>query len=106
MAELEQTSAEGVSDSGLVRVTAGADGKILSAELNARVMRLDSYRLAEEFTAAANRAQEAAAAQVRDLVGEVIGEPGAGPRRPCDHEYRRRRSTGTHAGTPKGSPGC
>ena len=78
MAELEQTSAEGVSDSGLVRVTAAADGKIVSTELNARAMRLDSYSLAEEFTAAANRAQEAAAARVRELVGEVIGDPGAG----------------------------
>ena len=85
MAELEQTSAEGVSDSGLVRVTAAADGKIVSTELNARAMRLDSYSLAEEFTAAANRAQEAAAARVRELVGEVIGEPRRRPRRPADH---------------------
>jgi hypothetical protein len=51
-------------------------------------MRLDSYSLAEEFTAAANRAQEAAAARVRELVGEVIGDPGAGPRRSADHEGR------------------
>ncbi|MGW5558845.1 YbaB/EbfC family nucleoid-associated protein [Micromonospora sp. NPDC003944] len=89
MAELEQSSAEGVSDSGLVRVTAAADGKIVSTELNARAMRLDSYTLAEEFTTAANRAQEAAAAQVRELVGEVIGEPGAAPGRPGDHEGHR-----------------
>ncbi|MET8120579.1 YbaB/EbfC family nucleoid-associated protein [Micromonospora sp. NPDC005189] len=86
MAELEQTSAEGVSDSGLVRVTAAADGKIVSAELNARAMRLDSYSLAEEFTTAANRAQEAAAARVRELVTEVIGEPGGGPRQPDGHD--------------------
>ncbi|NBE82679.1 YbaB/EbfC family nucleoid-associated protein [Micromonospora rubida] len=83
MTELEQSSAEGVSDSGLVRVTAGADGKILSSELDARAMRLDSYTLAEEFTAAANRAQEAAAARVRDLVGEVVGDRAAGQDRPA-----------------------
>ncbi|MGC4804871.1 YbaB/EbfC family nucleoid-associated protein [Micromonospora sp. DT233] len=78
MIELEQSTAEGMSDSGLVRVTAGADGKIVASQLDARAMRLDSYTLAEEFTAAANRAQEAAAARVRDLVGEVIGNPTAG----------------------------
>lgn len=87
MAELEQTSAEGVSDSGLVRVTAAADGKIISSEVNARAMRLDSYTLAEEFTAAANRAQEAAAARVRELVGEVIGEDAGGVHRSGDDGY-------------------
>lgn len=75
MSEIEESSAEGVSDSGLVRVTAAADGKILSSELDARAMRLDSFTLAEEFTTAAGRAQEAAAARVRELVGEVIGKP-------------------------------
>lgn len=37
------------------------------------------------FTTAANRAQEATATQVRELLGEVIGEPGPGQRRPADH---------------------
>ncbi|WP_410810327.1 YbaB/EbfC family nucleoid-associated protein [Micromonospora sp. 067-2] len=88
MTELEQSSAEGVSDSGLVRVTAAADGTIVSSEINARAMRLDSFTLAEEFTAAARRAQEAAAARVRELVGEVIGDaPGAG-RSADDHSDR------------------
>ncbi|KOX14946.1 YbaB/EbfC family nucleoid-associated protein [Micromonospora profundi] len=78
MAEIEQSNAEGTSDSGLVRVTAAADGTIMSTEIDARAMRLDSYTLAEEFTAAAARAQEAAAARVSELVGEVIGDaPGA-----------------------------
>lgn len=86
MAELEQSSAEGVSDSGLVTVTAAADGKILSTEINARAMRLDSYTLAEEFTAAANRAQEAAAARVREIVGEVMGNAPAAERR-TDDDY-------------------
>ncbi|MEH0937982.1 YbaB/EbfC family nucleoid-associated protein [Micromonospora psammae] len=72
--------------SGLVRVTAAADGKILSSEVNARAMRLDSYTLAEEFTAAANRAQEAAAARVRELVGEVIGDGAGGAHRPGGHD--------------------
>ncbi|MDG4778630.1 YbaB/EbfC family nucleoid-associated protein [Micromonospora sp. WMMD961] len=89
MTELEDSSAEGVSDSGLVRVTAAADGTIVSTEVNARAMRLDSYTLAEEFTAAAKRAQEAAAARVRELVGEVMADaPGsgrsAGGRRPAE----------------------
>jgi DNA-binding protein YbaB len=79
MTELEESSAEGMSDSGLVRVTAAADGTIVSTEVNARAMRLDSYTLAEEFTAAAKRAQEAAAARVRELVGEVMADaPGGG----------------------------
>ncbi|MGW5666996.1 MULTISPECIES: YbaB/EbfC family nucleoid-associated protein [Micromonospora] len=86
MAELEQSSAEGVSDSGLVTVTAAADGKILSTEINARAMRFDSYTLAEEFTAAANRAQEAAAARVREIVGEVMGNAPAAERR-TDDDY-------------------
>ncbi|MER7455569.1 YbaB/EbfC family nucleoid-associated protein [Micromonospora sp. NPDC126480] len=86
MSEIEETSAVGVSDSGLVRVTAAADGGILSSELDARAMRLDSYTLAEEFTTAARRAQEAAAAQVRELVGEVIGTPGGGPTGPRGHD--------------------
>ncbi|MEU0152970.1 YbaB/EbfC family nucleoid-associated protein [Micromonospora fulviviridis] len=85
MAELEQSSAEGVSDSGLVSVTAAADGKILSTEINARAMRFDSYTLAEEFTAAANRAQEAAA-RVREIVGEVLGNTPAADR-PSDDGY-------------------
>lgn len=90
MAELEQSSAEGVSDSGLVTVTAAADGKILGTALNARAMRLDSYTLAEEFTAAANRAQEAAAARVREIVGEVMGNAPATERRTDDdHGYDR-----------------
>ncbi|MCG5470179.1 YbaB/EbfC family nucleoid-associated protein [Micromonospora sp. LAH09] len=80
MTELEDSSAEGVSDSGLVRVTASADGTIVSTDVNARAMRLDSYTLAEEFTAAAKRAQEAAAARVRELVGEVMADaPGGSP---------------------------
>ncbi|MEU7652354.1 YbaB/EbfC family nucleoid-associated protein [Micromonospora taraxaci] len=79
MTELEDSSAEGMSDSGLVRVTAAADGTIVSTEVNARAMRLDSYTLAEEFTTAAKRAQEAAAARVRELVGEVMADaPGGG----------------------------
>ncbi|MEE3919277.1 YbaB/EbfC family nucleoid-associated protein [Micromonospora sp. BRA006-A] len=86
MAELEQSSAEGVSDSGLVTVVAAADGKILSTDINARAMRFDSYTLAEEITSAANRAQEAAAARVREIVGEVMGNaPGA--ERPADDGY-------------------
>ncbi|MFI7519073.1 YbaB/EbfC family nucleoid-associated protein [Micromonospora globbae] len=88
MAELEQSSAQGVSDSGLVTVTAAADGKILSTEINARAMRLDSYTLAEEFTAAANRAQEAAAARVREIVGEVMGDAPGADRRPDDGNGR------------------
>lgn len=76
MRELEESTAEGVSDSGLVRVTAAADGKIVATHIDARAMRLDSYSLAEEFTAAANRAQEAAAARVREMVTEVIGDTG------------------------------
>ncbi|WP_406074301.1 YbaB/EbfC family nucleoid-associated protein [Micromonospora sp. NBC_01638] len=80
MAELEDSSAEGVSDSGLVRVTAAADGTIVSTDVNARAMRFDSYTLAEEFTAAAKRAQEAAAARVRELVGEVIADAPGGSR--------------------------
>lgn len=60
MTELEQSSAEGVSDSGLVRVTAAADGRIVSSEIDARAMRFDSYTLAEEFTAAAGRAHRCA----------------------------------------------
>ncbi|WP_431944480.1 YbaB/EbfC family nucleoid-associated protein [Micromonospora marina] len=86
MAELEQSSAEGVSDSGLVTVVAAADGRILSTDINARAMRFDSYTLAEEITSAANRAQEAAAARVREIVGEVMGNaPGA--ERPADDGY-------------------
>jgi DNA-binding protein YbaB len=88
MSELEQSSAEGVSDSGLVTVTAAADGKILSTEINARAMRLDSYALAEEFTAAANRAQEAAAARVREIVGEVMGNRQPAAERRTDDDYR------------------
>ncbi|MFI6267769.1 YbaB/EbfC family nucleoid-associated protein [Micromonospora zamorensis] len=83
MTELEDSSAEGVSDSGLVRVTAAADGTIVSTDVNARAMRLDSYTLAEEFTTAAKRAQEAAAARVRELVGEVIADAPGGSR-PAD----------------------
>ncbi|MDG4807297.1 YbaB/EbfC family nucleoid-associated protein [Micromonospora sp. WMMD1120] len=78
MAELEQSSAEGTSDSGLVRVTAAADGTIVSTDVNARAMRLDSYTLAEEFTTAAKRAQEAAAARVREMVGEVMADAPGG----------------------------
>lgn len=89
MTELEDSSAEGVSDSGLVRVTAAADGTIVSTDVNARAMRLDSYTLAEEFTAAAKRAQDAAAARVRELVGEVMADAPGGSRaadggRPAD----------------------
>ncbi|MGQ5264160.1 YbaB/EbfC family nucleoid-associated protein [Micromonospora sp. ZYX-F-536] len=88
MTELEQSSAEGVSDSGLVRVTAAADGTIVSSEINARAMRLDSFTLAEEFTAAASRAQEAAAARVRELVGEVIGDAPDAARPASDRQDR------------------
>jgi DNA-binding protein YbaB len=88
MAELAESSAEGVSDSGLVTVTAAADGKILSAEVNTRAMRLDSPTLADEFTVAANRAQEAAAALVRDIVGEVmVNAPAAEPERGAGDAY-------------------
>ncbi|PYC65873.1 hypothetical protein C7C45_27165 [Micromonospora arborensis] len=80
MGEIEDSRAEGVSDSGLVRVTAAADGTIVSSEVNARAMRLDSYTLAEEFTAAATRAQEAASARVRELIGEVMGGTPGGSR--------------------------
>ncbi|MFF5176709.1 hypothetical protein ACFY2Q_01590 [Micromonospora sp. NPDC000316] len=44
-----------------------AAGTIVSTDLDERAMRFDSYTVAEEFTtAAAGRAQEAAAARVRD----------------------------------------
>jgi DNA-binding protein YbaB len=71
--DLADSTAQGESDSGLVQVTAAADGKILAVHLNPRAMRLDSQTLGEEVTAAANRAQDAAAARVRELVAEVIG---------------------------------
>lgn len=73
LSELEETSAAGTAADGLVSVTAAPDGKIISVELNPRVMRLDSVTLAEELVLAANRAQAAAAARVRDLVHEVVG---------------------------------
>ena len=37
------------------------------------------------FTTAANRAQEAAAARVRELAEAVLGEQGTGPRRPANN---------------------
>lgn len=77
LAELQETSAEGEGANGLIRVTAAPDGKILSTTLDPRALRLDSYTLAEEFTAAATMAQEAAAARVREMITDVVGRPGS-----------------------------
>lgn len=65
-------SVEGVSDSGLVVVDAGADGTITGVRVDPRAMRGSSQALAEEFLQAVTRAQEGAAELSKETVRDLL----------------------------------
>lgn len=74
LTDLKEVTAEGTGADGLIRVVASPDGRIVSTFVNPRALRLDSQTLAEEFTAAANRAHDEVAAKVREAITGVIGQ--------------------------------
>ena len=74
LAALEETDADGEGAGGLVRVTAAPNGRIVGVTLDPRAMRLDSFTLAEELTAAAKQAQDAAEARVREALGDMFDD--------------------------------
>lgn len=63
-----------VDDSGLISVAVDHGGRVEQVTLDPRAMRMSSEELAERLTATARRAQEEAAARLRNVLHEVTGE--------------------------------
>ena len=72
LTEIGQQTLDGLSDSGLVRVTARADGTITDVHVDHRALRLTTTELAEQFRQAATRAQENAATTSREHVRSML----------------------------------
>jgi DNA-binding protein YbaB len=62
----------GEAADGLVRVTAGASGRLMEVVVAPRAMRLDSVRLAEALLRAAQEAQDEVARKVDDVMAGTL----------------------------------
>lgn len=77
--ELQARQAEmrvtGTSPDGMVEVTVDGTGRLTDVTINPRGMRLDSFALAEDVTAASRAAYETYDEQTQRLLGEALGNP-------------------------------
>ncbi|NRQ34638.1 YbaB/EbfC family nucleoid-associated protein [Nonomuraea sp. NN258] len=79
MAELQERldAVRGTGTAAGGQITVGADnaGRIVSIDLNPRIMRMASEDLADELLRAVNAAQDDCARQARDLLAEIGADP-------------------------------
>lgn len=74
MAELDTRGVEATSDSGQVTAASSGGGQVLRLVIDPRAMRKGSEDLAAEVLQAIQRAQQAAAEQVRKVLKDVLEE--------------------------------
>ncbi|SBT51100.1 YbaB/EbfC family nucleoid-associated protein [Micromonospora auratinigra] len=72
-ASVQDLTAEGVDDTGLVRVTCAPGGRLVDLDLAAETRRMQTYELREAILAAAGRATDAAGANLAGMVAQVTG---------------------------------
>ncbi|MFR9780931.1 YbaB/EbfC family nucleoid-associated protein [Micromonospora sp. MS34] len=74
---MQELTGEGADDTGLVRATCGASGRLVDIELAAETRRMQTYELREAILAATGRATDAAAANLAEVVAQLTGSADA-----------------------------
>ncbi|MFI7426019.1 YbaB/EbfC family nucleoid-associated protein [Micromonospora sp. NPDC049836] len=69
--QIQDLTGEGTDDTGLVRATCGASGRLVDIELAAETRRMQTYELREAILAATGRAADAAGTRLAEVVAEM-----------------------------------